>query len=130
MNSITTNSLAMQDDYSNKNLQKAVFRDLDLRDANFAGSDLRGADFTGSNLTNANLSGTRIGITPVNVALLFLFALVVSALSGYIAMLAGNTMQQMIASENEDIRAAGYVTVGVAVLFIALSYWRGVGNAV
>jgi len=120
----------MESDYSNKKLQKASFRNMDLSNTNFAGSDLRGADFTGANLTNADLSGSRTGITPVNVAFLFIFTLLVSLLSGYVAMLAGTTMQQMVASTDEDVRTAGYVAIGVAILFILLSYWRGVGNAV
>ena len=71
----------MPKDYSNKNLQKAFFKDEYLGDANFTGSDLRGANFCGSDLTGANFTHVKTGITVINTILLFIPALVFSLIS-------------------------------------------------
>ena len=117
-------------EFSNKNLQKASFKDEDLRNANFAGSDLRGADFSGANLSNADFTHVRTGIPTVNAVFIFLGALVVSLLSGYIAMLAGKTIQTMLASTDEKIRIAGIAAIVIILLFIAYYYWKGGTRAV
>ena len=88
--------IAMFRDYSKKNLQKASFRNADLSYAHFSHSDLRGTDFSGSNLTGADFSNARTGITPLNTALIFIVALIISALSGYVATLAGSTVQALV----------------------------------
>ena len=115
----------MPKDYSNQNLQKVLFANRDLSYSNFSGSDLRGADFTGSDLTGADFSNTRTGITTVNLILIFIATLLVSGLSGYIAMLVGFTVQRMLAYEDEKIKAAGYITIGIIFVFIAFYYWKG-----
>ena len=115
----------MAKEHSNKNLQKASFKNEDLSDANFSGSDLRGADFTGANLIGANFTNVRTGIRPSNIVLIIITTLLISALSGYVAMLTGFTIQKMLASDDDKIRAAGYITIGIIVLFIAYYYWRG-----
>lgn len=117
-------------EYSNKNLQKAAFKDEDLSNTSFSGSDLRGADFSGSNLSGADLTNVRTGITSMAVVLLFFGALAVSLLSGYIAMLAGRTVQIMMASEDSKVRAAGIICSVIIVLFIIYSYFRGVDSAI
>jgi hypothetical protein len=119
----------MGKDHSQKNLQNASFKNEDLADANLSGSDLRGADFTGSNLTGADLTNVRTGITTVNVVWLFLTTLAVSLLSGYFAMLSGRTVQQMLASEDANIRIAGIITVVIVILFIVYGWWKGGRNA-
>src|SRR5438045_9463383 len=101
----------MAADYSNRNLQKASFQNKELSYATFTGSDLRGADFSGANLSGADFSHVKTGIPPVTRVLLFLAALVVSLFSGYIAMLAGHTVQQMLASPDKQIRKAGIATI-------------------
>ncbi|MFL5741949.1 MAG: pentapeptide repeat-containing protein [Flavisolibacter sp.] len=117
-------------DYSNKNLQKFSFRNADLQYAGFAGSDLRGADFSGSNLTGADLQHVKTGITPLNMLWIFLVALIISAVSGYVAMLSGRTVQQMFATHDEKIRAAGFIAIVLTILFILISYFRGVGSGI
>ena len=115
----------MPKDYSNQNLQQVSFMNRDLSHSNFAGSDLRGANFTGSDLTGADFSNARMGIRTVNQVLIFIVTLLVSLLSGYIAMLAGFTIQRMLAYEDEKIKAAGYITIGIVLLFIVFYYWKG-----
>lgn len=115
----------MPNDYSHKNLQKASFINADLSNALFADSDLRGADLSGANLTGADLTHIKTGITPFNKIWMFLFALSVSLLAGYIAMLAGHTVQLMLASEDKYIRLAGIVTSVMSLLFILYAWWKG-----
>ena len=127
---VVINKLIMEKDYSNKNLQKASFKNEDLSFTSFQGSDLRGTDFSGANLAGANFTGVKTGIIPANTVLIFLAALLVSLLSGYVAMLAGKTVQQMLASGDGRVKAAGITTLALIVLFIAFSWWRGVGSAI
>lgn len=119
----------MKTDHSKRNLQKASFKNENLANVNFSGSDLRGADFTGSNLTNANFTSVRTGITPLNLTWLFIGSLVISLLSGYIAMLAGRTVQLMLASKDPNIRFAGIATCALSLIFIIYAWWKGGRNA-
>jgi hypothetical protein len=120
----------MNKDYSNKNLQKASFQNEDLSYASFAGSDLRGADFTGANLTGANLTHIKTGISPLNTALIFIAALIISLISGYFAMLAGTTIHEMLASKDAKVRNAGIVTIIVTILFMLYAWRKGIGKAI
>ncbi|MBO9203892.1 MULTISPECIES: pentapeptide repeat-containing protein [Niastella] len=120
----------MEKDFSHKNLKGASFKNEDLAHARFAESDLRGADFSGSNLDGADFTHVKTGITPINIVLIFLTTLVVSAFSGYVAMLAGQTVQEMLDSKVTNVRMAGIISIAITILFILISYWRGVGRAV
>jgi len=120
----------MNKDQSNKDLKNASFRNVDLSNANFSGSDLRGADFSGSNLSGAYLMNTKMGITPKSTFLIFVMALMVSALSGYLAMLAGQTTQAMLASEDPKVRYSGILSVVIAFVLIFYSLWKGGGKAI
>src|SRR5688572_6160853 len=125
-----TNAAIMGKDYSHKKLHNASFQNEDLSYASFSQSDLRGADFTGSDLRGADFTESRTGITPRNTVLIFAFALVISLLSGYLAMLTGQTVHSMFESKDANIRVAGIATVVIIAIFIGFSYWKGVGNAV
>src|SRR5687768_16144206 len=120
----------MDKDQSNKNLQKASFQNEDLSFADFSGSDLRGADFSGADLRGAKFTHVKTGITPFNTALIFIAALIVSLISGYFAMLAGTTIDQMLASPDQKIRTAGIITIVVTFLFIIYAWRRGIGTAI
>jgi pentapeptide repeat protein len=120
----------MAKDYSDKNLRNTIFKDEDLSYARFSDSDLRGVDFSGANLTGAIFTHVRTGITPLNTALLFTLALAVSLVSGYVAMLAGQTVQTMLKSHDANVRIAGIITSVITVLFIAYALWKGVNNAI
>jgi len=120
----------MAKDYSQKNLRNTTFKGEDLSYARFSDSDLRGADFTSANLTGAIFTQVRTGITPLNTALLFTLALAISLVSGYVAMLAGQTVQTMLKSHDSNVRIAGIVTSAITVLFIAYALWKGVHNAI
>src|SRR6187402_2273192 len=103
----------MTKQYSNKNLQKASFKNEDLSNASFADCDLRGADFSGANLTGANFTHVKTGIPTMNTVLLFLAALIASLLAGYIAMLTGRTVQEMVASTDQYVRSAAYLSIAL-----------------
>lgn len=120
----------MEKDFSHKNLKGVSFKNEDLSHARFADSDLRGADFSGSNLNGADFTHVKTGIAPAKKVSIFLGALIVSAFSGYVAMLAGQTIQGMLYSEEGNIRTAGIATIIIALLFIGYSWWKGVGHAI
>ena len=117
-------------EYSNKDLQKASFRDEDLSGVDFSGSDLRGANLGGSNLTGANFSNVRTGIPTMIIVWLFLVSLAASLLAGYIAMLTGRTIQGLLKSGDPRLGAAGIIAIALSVLFIAYAWWKGGGAAI
>ena len=108
----------MAKEYSNKNLQKTSFKNEDLSNASFVESDLRGVDFTDANLTGANFTHSKTGITPLNTIIILFIALMVSLLSGYIAALTGQTVQNMLASQDLYLRTAGIITIVIILFFI------------
>jgi hypothetical protein len=112
-------------DYSKKNLQNATFKGAMLANSSFAGCDLRGADFTEADLTGADLSNIRTGITSANTAIILFIAISVSMLSGYVAMVAGTTIHEMVGSADTKVRASGFTTVILVVLFLIYYYWKG-----
>jgi len=114
-------------DYKNQNLQGKSFKEQNLQNADFSGSDLRGADFNGANLSNSNFSNTKTGLSISSFILIFILSLVISLLSGYIAMLTGTTIQTMFGSGDKNIVLAGYITSGLFIVFILLTIWKGGG---
>src|SRR3954471_18736161 len=108
----------MPENYSNKNLQKVSFQNRDLVNATFKDSDLRGTDFSGADLTGVDFTNIKTGITPLNTALIFVSALIISLLSGYVAMLTGRTVQTMLASSDKNVRISGIVSLVVLLVFI------------
>ncbi|MFL5809372.1 MAG: pentapeptide repeat-containing protein [Flavisolibacter sp.] len=120
----------MSKDFSNTNLRKTSFRNEDLSHVSFSHSDLRGVDFSNADLSGANLTHVRTGITPVNTVLIFIVALLLSLLSGYVAMLGGRAIQVLLRSGNKNLIFCGWFGVVSIVLFIIYSYWKGVGNAI
>jgi uncharacterized protein YjbI with pentapeptide repeats len=117
-------------DYSKQHLQKASFTNQDLSHVSFADSDLRGADFTGADLSNADFSQAKTGIPVLEKAMIFIGALAVSLLSGYVAMLAGSTVQSMLKSDDSRVRISGIIASVTILLFIALAVWKGGRNAI
>jgi hypothetical protein len=115
----------MEQDYSNQNFQNRSFENKNLANANFSGSDLRGADFSGADLTGADLTNAKTGITPLRTGVIFFVSLLVSLLSGYVAMLAGATVQVMLKSGDEKIRAAGILSMILILGFVLYYYWKG-----
>ena len=117
-------------DYSNQNLQNASFVDQDLRYSNFSNSDLRGANFSGANLNGVDFTGIKTGITPVKLLWMFLVAMIISLLSGYLAMLGGKAVQALLYSKQAHERTAGILAIIITVLFIVSSWWVGGGHAI
>ena len=118
-------NVIMSVDYSKKNLQKASFKDENLASTSFLGSDIRGADFSGADLTGADFRHIKTGITPTTTGLLFFVSLVISLSSGYLAMLAGSTVQIMLKSGDGKLRAAGIISLVLIALFIIYLYLKG-----
>jgi uncharacterized protein YjbI with pentapeptide repeats len=119
----------MEKDYSNKDLQNASLTNEDFSHANFSGSDLRGADLSGSNFTGADFSNARTGIATPNVVFLFIGALAVSLLSGYVAAQVGRVIREMLGDPEQKVRIAGIITIVLLILYIAYALWKGGHNA-
>jgi Na+-transporting methylmalonyl-CoA/oxaloacetate decarboxylase gamma subunit len=117
-------------DYSNKDLQGFFFGNEDLSNAVFSGSDLRGADFTNAKLAGADFTKVRTGIMKKHVILLFVVAMTVSLFSGYMAMLTGTTIQEMLASKDILIHASGMLTIALVLLLIACFFLKGIGRTI
>jgi uncharacterized protein YjbI with pentapeptide repeats len=117
-------------DYSERNLRGKSFANQDLRYSSFVNSDLRGADFSGANLNGVDFTLAKTGITPLKVFLIFIVAVAISLVSGYAAMLVGQTVEMMLFSENEQVQMAGYLSIAVALVFILYTSWKGGGNAI
>jgi uncharacterized protein YjbI with pentapeptide repeats len=117
-------------DYSERNLRGVSFAGQDLRYASFVNSDLRGADFSGANLNGVDFTLAKTGITPLKVVLIFIIALAISLVSGYAAMMVGQTLQSMMASKNQQVQLSGYLAIAVGLVFILYTSWKGGGNAV
>jgi hypothetical protein len=114
-------------DFKGQNLQGRSFKDQDLYGADFSGADLRGADFTGAKLANALFTGTKTGMRISSFIFIFIISLAVSLLSGYIAMLTGTTIQDMLHSSDENVKLAAYITICLFVVFDVLAMWKGGG---
>jgi len=117
-------------DFSGKNLQGKSFKGTDLQCTNFSGSDLRGADFSGAKLSGADFSNAVTGMKISSKILIFIFALLFSLCSGYIAMLAGSTTQGMIKSADSHERISGYITIAFLVIFTGFASWKGIFKAI
>ncbi len=116
--------------YSGKNLQGIHFSGQNLQNADFSGADLRGTDFSNANLTGAHFSKSTPGLRTSSKIMLFIFALLVSLLSGYIAMLAGSRVQVLIQSTDWRLQVAGYITLLLSLIFTAVALWKGLDKAI
>src|SRR4051812_34478915 len=110
--------LHMPKEYLSRSLQKKSYRDEDLSYSRFFETDLRGVDFSGADLSGASFVNVKTGVTPINTFVILFAALLVSALSGYIAMLAGATIQTMLVSEDWKIKISGITTIVIGLFLI------------
>jgi hypothetical protein len=120
----------MSVDYSQKNLQGQRFKAKDLQGSDFSGADLRGADFSFADLKGACFSGAKQGIRTQSKIYLFLFALVLSLLSGYVAMLTGTTVQKMVRSDDWRLETSGYMLLAFFLVFTGVALWKGLTVAI
>lgn len=111
--------------YNNQDLKRKSFKGQDLQNADFSGSDLRGTDFSGANLSNVDFSKSVTGLTMEFSVALFVFALIVSLLSGYIAMLTGETIQILLNDADFNYNLSGYITIVFFVVFTIVAIWKG-----
>ena len=117
-------------DYSGENLQGRSFRRANLRQADFTGADLRGADFSYAILSGAKFNHAKLGIQKSSRVFLLFFSLVLSLLSGYVAMLAGSTVHKLVLSGDWRLQGSGYILIGFFILFTAVALWKGLDTAV
>jgi hypothetical protein len=110
---------------SEKNYRGQSFTGQNLANKDFSGADLRGADFTGAMIASANFSNCRSGLKPFSAVLVFIVALALSLLSGYVAMLAGATFQNLIKSSDPNEVLAGYILAGLTLIFMLMTIWKG-----
>src|SRR5688572_27001085 len=115
----------MNQEFSYQNLQKASFQNVSLTHSRFLETDLRGADFSGADLSGADFTNVKTGITPPNTFFIFLIVFIISLISGYFAMLAGETIQVMLTSPDAKIKIAGIITLIIILLFIGYGWWKG-----
>ena len=108
--------------------QGKSYKGQTLPNADFSGADLRGTDFAEALITNANFSKCKTGLRTSSAVLIFILALLISLLSGYIAMLTGDTIKTMIKSPDNNIVTAGYITFGLFIVFILMAIWKGGKN--
>ncbi len=108
-----------------RNFQGKSYKGQNLANNDFSGTDIRGADFTGAVLINANFSKCRTGLKTSSAVMVFIFALLLSLLSGYIAMIAGATFQVLIKSPDPNLVIAGYILPGLILFFIIMAIWKG-----
>jgi hypothetical protein len=113
-----------------KNLRGKSFKGEILRNADFHDADLLGADFSFADLNGANFSGSLTGMNRASRVGVFFFTLLISLFSGYIAMLAGKSVQSMIQSPAVLERTAGYTTIVCFVIFAATALWKGIFQAI
>lgn len=113
---------------SSPDKQGKSFKKQIIPGADFNGADLRGTDFTEAILTNANFTKCKTGLKTSSAVFIFIFALIISLLSGYIAMLTGATVQQMLKSGDPKIETSAYIVTCLMIVFILLAIWKGGKN--
>jgi len=116
--------------YSGKNLQGVHFTGQNLQNADFTGADLRGTDFSFANLAGAHFSKSKPGLRTSSQVGIFIFSLATSLLSGYIATLAGTTVQKLLTSTDWRLEFSGTLTVLFFLIFTAVALWKGLDQAI
>jgi hypothetical protein len=101
------------------------YKDEILCGSDFRGADIRGADFSGANLSDSDFSGCRSGLTIFSAVILLTLSLIISILSGYIAVLTGESLRFMMYSADYKLVVTGYFTLALFFAFLLLSMWRG-----
>lgn len=112
-------------DYSKGQFRKASFVGQDLRYSDFSHSDLRGTDFTGANLNGVDFTGVKTGMIPTHVAVIFILSFVISLVSGYVAMVDGKAVQELMLSKVPHERMAGSLTILLIILFVFYAWYQG-----
>ena len=112
-------------EYRGRNLRGVSFRGKNLDGADFGEADLRGADFTGANLRGADLTGARLGLRlHTGLVILLLTAAVAVAAAATSAIIAGE-FRDRVQSPEWEVLASGAWSAALALVFLALLYFRG-----
>jgi uncharacterized protein YjbI with pentapeptide repeats len=119
----------MAQDYRRAKLRGKSFKGKDLEGADFSYSDIRGVDFTEANLKGANFSYVKAGLQRRWAIVLILFALLLSALSGFLSAIGGSLVGILLIDSNRENLYVGIVSLFVLVMFFLITIYRGVGAA-
>ena len=115
--------------FSGQNLQGQSFQGKNLISADFRGADIRSADFTGANLTNADFSDAVAGLDKKSSIILFLLSIFVSVMAAAVAGLGGQFMQELFEQSQYTSLAIAIGSI-LLVLFLSVTFWRGLGTAI
>ncbi len=119
----------MAQDYRRAKLRGKSFKAKDLEGADFSYSDIRGADFSEANLKGANFSHVKAGLQRRWAIILILFALLLSALSGFLSAIGGSLVGILLLDRNRENLYVGIVSLFVLSIFFLITIYRGVGAA-
>ncbi len=119
----------MAQDYRRAKLRGKSFKGKDLEGADFSYSDIRGADFAEANLKGANFSHAKAGLQRRWAIVLILFALLLSALSGFLSAIGGSLVGILLIDSNRENLYVGIVSLFVLIVFFVMTIYRGVSAA-
>ncbi|ACB51329.1 rfrA family pentapeptide repeat [Crocosphaera subtropica ATCC 51142] len=119
---------ARRRDFPGECLRGQNFAGKDLSGANFRGCDIRGANFTGATLIEANFSNATAGLQKQWMMGLLLVAFLLIALSSVCSAFVGYLVSLILNSSSVDNQVAGWVSLGILLIFCLISYWKGLGR--
>ncbi|AFZ03760.1 pentapeptide repeat-containing protein [Calothrix sp. PCC 6303] len=116
-------------DYRRAKLRGESFKGKDLAGADFSYADIRGTDFADAILTGANFSHVKAGLQRRWLLALILFALLLSALSGFLVAIGGSLLGIILADRSRENLYVGAIALGIISVFLVVTFWRGVATA-
>lgn len=117
-------------DFSGKCLRGQNFAEKDLSGANFRGCDIRGTNFTGAALTDADFNNATAGLQKRSMIGLLLAALLLASLSSFSNAVISYLVAFMLHDSGIQNQVAGWVSLGVLLIFCIISYWKGLGRGI
>lgn len=111
------------------NIRGKSFQGKDLSGADFSEADIRGTNFAKANLTGAKFIGAKAGLTKRWAIALLCICLVMSGLSGFLALFLG-LLVQYIMSPNPDEAIMGWVSLFFFSAFSFFFIYQGINYAV
>ena len=115
----------MPPDYSGQNLRGRSFKGQNLTGANFSKKDIKGADFTGAILTGADFTGAKAGLQKRWVIGLLIVIFLLSALSGFLAILAGAFTVSNLKTNNSEYLITGIVLLVILIVSCSIASYIG-----
>ena len=112
-------------DYSGQNLQERSFKGQNLTGANFSKADIRGANFTNAILKGADFSGATAGLQRRWVIGLLIVIFLLSALSGFSAILTGAFTVSNLKTNNSENLIGGIVLLVIVTVSCSIAISKG-----